>query len=256
MTNEESSENDTDEQEQSWRNQISGLYGISDELTLPFVTILGYCDILDLSVDDGVERDCVRLIRKQTRTQLEYLRNYRQLRRIETGRFRVLNSVADPLELISDSLMIIQRDFDRYSPNSDIEHDETVRCQVMIDRFAARQIFTILHLYTIEQSCNQFKVRASLRIRPLPGELDRVHIDSRFALDGIGMSPEKVALFQSPIERSPVSTSYCFGGSDQALLLCRRLADLLGGSIRLTSEISQGFRFDVRIPCSIVKDEN
>ena len=60
---------------------------------------------------------------------------------------------------------------------------------------------------------------------------------------GIGLSPEQQArLFQS-FEQADVSTTRRYGGSGLGLSICKKLAEMMGGSVGVRSEPGQGSRF-------------
>lgn len=65
---------------------------------------------------------------------------------------------------------------------------------------------------------------------------------------GIGMSPEEVERLFRPFEQSDGSSTRRHGGMGLGLALAERLVALMGGSIRVESQVGQGTTFAVRLP--------
>jgi PAS domain S-box-containing protein len=65
---------------------------------------------------------------------------------------------------------------------------------------------------------------------------------------GIGMTPETLQKIFHPFTQADASTARIHGGSGLGLAICRRLSELMGGSIRAESRLGQGSRFIVELP--------
>jgi CheY-like chemotaxis protein len=71
---------------------------------------------------------------------------------------------------------------------------------------------------------------------------------TKVADTGIGMSPEVQAGLFTTFTQADTSTTRRFGGTGLGLSICRRLAELMGGSISLASEEGRGSTFVFTIP--------
>jgi CheY-like chemotaxis protein/HPt (histidine-containing phosphotransfer) domain-containing protein len=67
---------------------------------------------------------------------------------------------------------------------------------------------------------------------------------------GIGISPESQKKLFQPFVQAESDTTRRFGGTGLGLVICRRIADLMGGTIEMESEVGRGttMRLVVRLP--------
>eukprot|EP00487_Bulimina_marginata_P011647 TRINITY_DN7388_c0_g1_i1.p2 TRINITY_DN7388_c0_g1~~TRINITY_DN7388_c0_g1_i1.p2 ORF type:complete len:110 (+),score=11.82 TRINITY_DN7388_c0_g1_i1:195-524(+) len=73
---------------------------------------------------------------------------------------------------------------------------------------------------------------------------------------GIGVSEEQRAHLSVPFTQADSSITRRYGGSGLGLSICKKLVELMGGSISIDSEVNQGSRFSVRIPVEVAESES
>jgi len=112
------------------------------------------------------------------------------------------------------------------------------------DRQRIRQV-----LINLVGNALKFTERGEIRIEVSPVARENQHCRLKFAVidTGIGIAPEaKSELFQA-FTQADVSISRKFGGTGLGLAICHQLTKLMGGKIRVDSELGLGSRFEFTV---------
>jgi len=90
------------------------------------------------------------------------------------------------------------------------------------------------------------EVHAEIRRLPDPATTD-AHIEICVRDTGVGIPEDRIGAIFNPFEQADVSTTRKFGGTGLGLAISMRLAELMGGHIRVESTPGQGSRFTVTL---------
>ncbi|WP_419798015.1 MAG: ATP-binding protein [Terasakiella sp.] len=97
-------------------------------------------------------------------------------------------------------------------------------------------------------------VRVNMRVTPLvPG---KVSLNIAVEDTGIGMTPEQVDSAFEPFTQADASTTRKYGGTGLGLTITKQLCQLLGGRLKINSELNSGSTFSVDIPVDQVHAPN
>ena len=69
--------------------------------------------------------------------------------------------------------------------------------------------------------------------------------------NGIGMTPEQLAKIFEEFTQAEDSTAAKFGGTGLGLPITKRLVEMMGGTIEVTSTSGEGSQFYIRLPRNI-----
>jgi len=92
-------------------------------------------------------------------------------------------------------------------------------------------------------------------VHKLAGSDDKVELSFEVRDTGIGMSLDQQAQLFSAFTQADTSTTRKYGGTGLGLSICKRIVDLQGGSISVTSRLGAGSCFSFRLSFGLAADE-
>lgn len=78
----------------------------------------------------------------------------------------------------------------------------------------------------------------------------------RVADTGIGVKSENLSKIFGEFQQEDISTSRHFGGTGLGLSICKSLMELMGGHIKMESELGKGSTFTIEFPVDLVVDDS
>ncbi len=215
---------------------------MSHELRTPLTGIAGLLELLAASPLEGETRRHVDAARASARALRAILDDILDLSKIEAGRLEIALAPGRPSEVlraVADLFAVAARD-----RGIDLRVDIDPRCEeyAMIDAARLRQIISNLVGNAVKFT-DRGHVGLSARVEPGdPPRLVIVVVDS-----GIGIPPERVAeLFQPFVQvHGPRRAA---GGTGLGLAISRRLVEMMGGTIAVSSAAGVGSTFTVDAP--------
>lgn len=221
------------------------LASMSHELRTPLHAILGMSELLLRGIHGQInpgQAECARLIDESGRHLLALINDILDLSKVEAGQI-TLDVQPVSLKALCDASLRMVRDAARRKKISlDMEVDEQV-VEIMADMRRLKQILVNLLSNAVKFTHDGGKV--GLRVQR---EENKTHIVFTVWDTGIGISEKDIAkLFQAFVQVDSV-LSRRYEGTGLGLALVKRLTELHGGKVGVTSVPEKGSEFTVRIP--------
>jgi CheY-like chemotaxis protein len=209
------------------------------EIMTPLNGVIGFSQILESMDLKPKEKSFVSKIRQSGETLLTTINDILSLSKIEAGKidleyrsFDLARTIETSIEILSPKAeeKDIGLEADTRSLPDAIVGDETRVRQIILNlvgnavKFTEKGGVTVVATYQ-----NDFVV---IRVK-----------DS-----GIGISEENQKKLFQPFSQADSSTTRKYGGTGLGLVICRKLAQLMGGSIELESREGAGSTFTLKFP--------
>ncbi len=225
--------------EDAVKAKASFLANMSHEIRTPMNAVLGLAYLLEQMRLGADAHDLVLKIRRAGQSLLGIINDVLDFSKIEAGRLGIECApfkVADLLDNLSTIMagMVKEKDIEliiRPPLGVDVLHGDSLRLgQVLINLVSNAIKFT-------EQGHVEVRLETTKQVD------DRIGL--RFAVrdTGLGIPPDKQAAIFAPFTQADESTSRRFGGTGLGLAISRRLVELMGGELSLSSEVGRGSEF-------------
>jgi signal transduction histidine kinase/CheY-like chemotaxis protein len=222
------------------------LANVSHEIRTPLAAVLGYTDILRSSVPSTpAERDeCLRTIRRSGEQVLTIVNDILDLSKIEAGRMTTENIPCCVVEVIGDVASLFRRVAVNRGLFFEVKYKDPIPDQVRTDPARLRQV-----LMNLVGNAVKFTERGGVRlIVDVVRETGAAPLLRVQVIDtGIGLSKEVAGTLFQPFIQGDVSTTRRFGGTGLGLTISKHFAELLGGGIKIESEVGKGSTFTLTV---------
>lgn len=224
------------------------LANMSHELRTPLNAIIGYSEIvledLEDSGDDNATAD-VEKINKAAHHLLGLINEVLDLSKIEAGKMTLDVHEVDLADLLSEVTATIEPLAARKN-NRLFIHSSKAPSNLYSDSVKIKQCL----LNLLSNACKFTESGAvSLSVDSIFKEESGSDWVAFTVVDsGIGMTKEQLGTLFEAFVQADASTTRKYGGTGLGLVITRKLAQLLGGDVSVSSELNKGSTFRIEIP--------
>ena len=227
------------------------LANMSHELRTPLNAVIGYSEMLSEEaedIEDGRLLPDIEKIHRAGRSLLSLVNDLLDLSKIEAGKMDLYIERFEIAALIDEVAATVQPMMAKNGNRLEVRV-ETLE-PMTADLTKTRQI-----LFNLLSNAAKFTEAGVVKLEVTPTTVDGAPwVVFEVSDTGIGMSTEQMGKLFQPFSQADATTTRNYGGTGLGLALTRRLSQMMGGDITVSSEPGAGSRFSANLPLHVRDD--
>jgi len=234
------------------------LANMSHELRTPLNAILGMTEILQEAIFGDLndrQRQSIQTIEQSSNHLLELINDILDVAKIEAGQIKLLCQPCHIESLCQSSLIFIKQQ--AFSKNIQLETEIPANLpRINLDERRIRQVLINLLSNAVKFTPNGGQI--ALKVSYI-AFLDETNSSDNGAMTcdiieisitdtGIGIAPDQIKRLFQPFVQVESALNRSYSGTGLGLALVKRLVELHGGEVRLSSELGVGSCFTIALP--------
>ncbi|WP_137681317.1 CHASE domain-containing protein [Aurantiacibacter suaedae] len=222
------------------------LANMSHEIRTPMNGVIGFTELALSEEKDPAQRRRLQMISDSSAAMLRLLNDLLDFAKIEANQMAIVEEATNLRRLLRGVVRLMEPIADAKGLILSLEIDMRLPQYVLIDKMRLRQVVLNLVGNAIKfTEKGMVKVVVSL-VEPAQGSPARLSLAVRDT--GVGIPANRLASIFDKFTQADDTIARKYGGTGLGLPISAQLVDLMGGTIRVESELGEGSRFVVSLP--------
>ena len=226
--------------EQGKRIKENFLANMSHEIRTPINGIIGLSHLLKNTDLDEEQANMIYLLEVSSKSLLGIVNDILDISKIEAGKFKIVRADTEIVKLAQSIIDLMKFAVKEKGLELILKVDPNIPHIIFADSLRLNQILMNLLSNAIKFTSSG---SVTLEVKVLGNKENQIHIEFLVIDTGIGIAPESLGKVFDSFEQAEDDTAQKFGGTGLGLSIVKKLAELKGGTLSLTSELGKGSQF-------------
>ena len=217
------------------------LANMSHEMRTPMNAIIGMTSIAKNSHDIEKKEYCLNKIENASTHLLGVINDILDMSKIEANKFELSPVDFNFEKMLQKVVNVINFRIEEKKQNFSVRLDKDIPAMLLGDEQRLAQVIANLLSNAVKFTPEGGLVQLEAELVRKDADLCTLKIS--VADTGIGISQEQQARLFGSFEQADSSTSRKFGGTGLGLAISRRIVEMMGGNIRVVSDLGKGAAF-------------
>ncbi len=236
----------TEQLKQAQKAKSIFLANMSHEIRTPLNAIVGFVDLLKEKKLDEESKKYINVVSNSSKMLLNILNDILDLSKIEAGKLTIEKTVFN----LKEEILVVL---------------DLLRLKAIEKHINLKEEFINLPKFIKSDPTRLKQVIINLLSNAIKFTPENKNIYARFEYkdnklfvsirdEGIGMTPEQAEKIFEPFKQADESTTRKYGGTGLGVTISKKIVELLGGELKLKTELNKGSEFYFEIPVEVVEN--
>ncbi|GJM61460.1 PAS domain S-box protein [Persicobacter diffluens] len=242
-----------DAAEQANKAKSEFLANMSHEIRTPMNAVIGFTELLEGQITDSRHKGYLQSIKAGSKSLMTLINDILDLSKIEAGRMEIEYESVNPFGFFKEIQQIFEVRIAQKQLDFLIDVDGDLPPSLMMDEVRLRQVIFNLIGNAVKFTDQGF---VKLLVSRVAGKSEgTVGMEIAVQDTGIGIPEDQQDLVFKAFRQQQGQSTRKYGGTGLGLSISRRLVNMMGGEMRLSSKEGEGSTFTIFLPDVKIGDE-
>ncbi|WDE98093.1 ATP-binding protein [Lentisphaera profundi] len=230
------------------RSKSEFLANMSHEIRTPMNAILGFSELMERMDLDDKSQQFVKRIRSSGKSLLNLINEILDLAKVEAGKLKIHCTPAEPRVLLEEIRCLFEQKIIEYGVAFKLEIDEHVPKLLMYDEGRLRQVLVNI-LSNATKFTSEGYIHLDIKSSTPQDDPQENRVDLTITVEdsGIGIAQDQVDDIFEAFGQAHGQGVTEYGGTGLGLSISKSLMEMMGGRIKVESELGKGSIFQLEL---------